>query len=102
MKNALLISPLLLGISIFNGNSAQAQMVTVPAGAAFRVRTVDPIEINSTTPGTKFRGTLADPVMNKNGVILVPRGTPVQMSAVNVRRSGRFRGRDRIDLKVDS
>jgi len=40
--------------------------------------------------------------MNKNGVVLVPRGAPVQMSAVNVRRAGRFRGRDRINLKVDS
>jgi hypothetical protein len=100
MKNALLSSAVLLGISIFNGNSAQAQ--TVPAGSALRVRTVDPIDVHSAQPGAKFRGTLADPVMNKNGVVLIPRGTPVQLTAVNVRRAGTFKGRDRIDLKVDS
>jgi hypothetical protein len=99
MKNALLTSTLLLGIAIFN---AQAQTVTIPAGSAFRVRTVDPIDIRAVQPGAKFRGTLADPVMNKNGVVLIPRATPVQMSAVNVRRAGTFKGRDRIDLKVDA
>jgi hypothetical protein len=102
MKNTLLSSAVLIGISIFNGSSSQAQAVTIPAGAAFRVRTIDPIDVNSATPGAKFRGTLADPVTNKNGAILIPRGAPVQMSAVNVRRAGRFKGRDRIALKVDS
>jgi hypothetical protein len=102
MKKALLRSTVLLGISIFSGNAAQAQRVTIPTGSAFRVRTVDPIDVNSTQPGAKFRGTLADPVMNKNGVVLIPRGAPVQMSAVNVRRSGTFRGRNRIDFKVNS
>jgi hypothetical protein len=63
---------------------------------------IDAIDVNSVQPGAKFRGTLADPVMNKNGVVLIPRGTPVQLSVVNVRKSGTFRGRDRIDLKVDS
>jgi hypothetical protein len=102
MKNALVRSAVLLGISIFSGNAAQGQRVTVPAGHALRVRTVDPIDVNSAQPGSKFRGTLADPVTNKNGAILIPRGSPVQMSVVNVRRSGTFKGRDRIDLKVDS
>jgi hypothetical protein len=102
MKNALLRPAVLLGISIFSGNAAQGQRVIVPAGAAFRVRTIDPIDTRSAQPGARFRGTLADPLMNKNGAILIPRGTPVQMSAVNVRRPGTFKGRARIDLKVDS
>jgi hypothetical protein len=102
MKTALLSSAVLLGVSIFNANTAQAQRVTIPAGTAFRVRTVSPINIDSAQPGSNFRGALADPIMNKNGVVLIPRGTPVQMTAVNVRRAGSFRGRDRIDLKVDS
>jgi hypothetical protein len=102
MKNALLGSAVLLGISIFNGNSAQTRTVTVPAGAAFRVRTIDPIDVNSTQPGAKFRGTLADPVTNRNGFIVIPRGAPVQISAVSVHKAGTFRGRARIDLKVNS
>lgn len=103
MKNTWLTSAVLLSLSLCNGNSAQAQQaVIVPAGAAMRVRTIDPIDVNSARPGDKFRGTLADPLVSKGGAVLVPRGSPVQLSAVNVRRSGRIRGRDRIDLKVDS
>lgn len=102
MKKALVSSTVLMGISIFSGNTAQAQTVTVPAGAALRVRTLNPIDVNSVQPGARFRGTLADPLINRNGVVLIPRGAPVQMSAVSVHRAGKFRGRDRIDLKVDS
>jgi hypothetical protein len=33
---------------------------------------------------------------------VIPRGAPVQLSVVNVTRMGKVKGRDRIDLKVDS
>src|SRR5262245_35705275 len=97
MKNALLILTALLSASI----CSHAQ-VTVPAGTPMRVRTIDPIDVSSARPGSRFLGSLADPVKSRDGAILMPRGAPVQLSAVNVRRSGRMRGRDRIDLKVDS
>jgi hypothetical protein len=94
---------MLLSLLICNSSSTQAQLaVTVPAGAAIRVRTIDPIDMNSAQPGARFRGSLADPVTNLNGVVLIPRGAPVQLSVVNVRKAGRVKGRDRIDLKVDS
>jgi hypothetical protein len=67
-----------------------------------RVSTIDPIDVNSARPGARFKGSLADPVKSRDATILIPRGAAVQLSAVNVRRSGRVRGRDRIDLKVDS
>jgi hypothetical protein len=103
MKNALLTSTALLSILICNGNSAQAQQaVIIPTGTPIHVRTIDPIDVNSTQPGARFRGSLADPVKSMNGAILIPRGAPVQMSVVNVRRSGRLKGRDRIAMKVDS
>ena len=67
-----------------------------------RVRTIDPIEVNSARPGTRFKGNLADSVKSRDGTVLIPGGAAVQLSAVNVARSGKIRGRDRIDLKVDS
>ena len=103
MVKTLLSSTVLLSILLCNGSRAQAQQaVTVPSGAAVRVRTIDPIDINSAQPGMKFRGSLADPVMNINGSVLIPRGAPVQLSVVSVQKEGRLKGRDRIAVKVDS
>ena len=104
MKKSLLSSTFLLScILICNGGSAQAQQaVTVPSGATVRVRTIDPIDVNSAQPGMKFRGSLADPVKNMQGTVLIPRGAPVQLSVVSVKREGRLKGRDRIVVKVDS
>ena len=103
MKSTILSVAVLLSASICAVDSAQAQRpLTIPAGAALRVRTIDPIDVNSARPGARFRGSLADPVKSKDGAVLIPRGVPVELSVVNVRRSGRVRGRDRIDLKVDS
>ena len=103
MVKTLLSSTVLLSILLCNGSRAQAQQaVTVPSGAAVRVRTIDPIDINSAQPGMKFRGTLADPVMDLNGSVLIPRGAPVQLSVVSVHKEGRLKGRDRIAVKVDS
>ena len=102
MKNVLLILAVLLGVSICN-SSSRLQAVTVPAGAAMRVRTIDPIDLNSARPGARFRGSLADPMKSRNGTVLIPREAKVELRAVNVARSlGMWRTRDRIDLKVDS
>ena len=103
MRNTWVSLALLLSISIFNCTNAQAQhAVTIPAGTAIHVRTIDPIDIHSARPGGKFKGSLADPVMNKDGAVLIPRGASVQLSAVTVEKSGRIKGRDKIDVKVDS
>jgi hypothetical protein len=101
LKNIMLSVAILFSALICTIGSAQTQG-TIPAGAAIRVRTIDPINVSSARPGSRFRGTLADPVNSSDGAVLIPRGAPVQLSAVNVQRSGRVRGRDRISLKVDS
>jgi hypothetical protein len=100
MKNTLLSSAVLSSILISAGFTVQAQ--TIPAGAPIHVRTIDPIDVKSTQPGAKFRGSLADPMKSSSGAILIPRGAAVQLSVVSVRRSGRLSGRDRIAMKVDS
>jgi hypothetical protein len=40
--------------------------------------------------------------MSRDGRTVIPRGAPVGLSVVYVQRAGRLKGRDRIDLKVDS
>ena len=102
MKNVLLSMAFLSCSAVFNAGSAQTDPMTIPSGTAVKVRTLDPISVESAQPGSKFRGTLADPLRDRAGIVLLPRGASVQLSAVNVRRSSRISGRDKIDLKVDS
>lgn len=102
MKNVLLILASLLSASICNSGS-RLQEVTVPEGAAMRVRTIDPIDLNLARAGARFRGSLADSMKSSSGTVLIPRGAKVELRAVKVARSpGTWRTRDRIDLKVAS
>lgn len=75
--------------------------VVIPAGTAFRVRTVDPIDVDSTQAGVKFRGSMDDPIM-LGGDVVVPRGADVVMVAAKVAQGGRMKGSDLIQLKVNS
>ncbi len=75
--------------------------VTIPAGTAFRVRTIDTIDVDSTQAGAHFRGSLDDPIM-AGGNVVAPRGADVVMVAANVKQGGRMKGSDLIELKVNS
>jgi len=74
---------------------------TIPAGTAFRIRTIDPIDVDSTQTGARFRGSLDDPIMSQGNVV-APRGADVVMVAAKVKQGGRMKGSDLIELKVDS
>jgi hypothetical protein len=103
MRSALLSVAVLSSVAICNITSAQTnQPVTIPAGTAIRVRTIDRIAADSARPGDRFKGSLADPLMSTAGAVLIPRGAFVQLSAVRVTKSSRISGRDRINLKMDS
>lgn len=73
----------------------------IRAGTPFRVRTIDPIDVDSTKAGAKFRGSLDDPIMS-GGDVIVPRGADVVMVAAKVSQGGRFKGSDLIELKVNA
>lgn len=77
------------------------QAILVPAGLAFRVRTAEFIDVDSTKAGAKFRGTVDDPIM-LGGDVIVPRGADVVLLASKVQQGGRMKGSDLIALKVES
>jgi hypothetical protein len=97
MKRVILSVALFFGASFVSAVSAQ----TIPAGTPINVRTIDPISVKTASPGARFRGTLADPVMT-TGRVVIPRGAPVQLTTVSVHKAGRIEGRDRITLRVAS
>ena len=75
--------------------------VTFPSGTSFRVRTIDPIDVDATQAGAKFRGTIDDPIMS-GGEVIVPRGSDVVLLAAKVQQGGKMKGSDLIELKVQS
>ena len=88
-------------VSAIHAQASNADMMTVPAGTVIHVQTIDPIDENSPTGG-RFTASLADPVKVGHGGVVIPRGAPVVLTAVNIQKAGSIEGRDRIDLRVDS
>ena len=74
--------------------------VTIPAGTPIRVRTIDPIDVDITQAGTRFRGSMDDPIMI-GGSVVVPRGADVTLQVAKVQQSGKMKGSDLIELKVN-
>lgn len=102
MKHVFLGSALFAWAAVCNVGNAQTHPATIPSGTTIRVRTIDPISVESAQPGSRFWGTLAEPLKNSAGTVLLPRGSSVQLSAVKVTKASRISGRDSVELKVDS
>jgi hypothetical protein len=75
--------------------------VVLAAGTAFRVRTIDPIDVDVTKAGARFRAAVDDPIMI-NGDVIVPRGADAILVASKVQQGGKMKGSDLIELKVNS
>jgi hypothetical protein len=75
--------------------------VTVPAGTMINVRLTQPIDVDASQAGMKFKAIVDDPVMI-GGSIVIPRGASAVLEAVQVQQSGKMKGSDKITLKVNS
>jgi hypothetical protein len=75
--------------------------VVIPQGTVLRVRTLELIDVDTSQAGAKFRASLDDPIMI-GGAVVVPRGADVSLQAAKVQQSGRFKGSDLIQLKMNS
>ena len=80
---------------------AVREAVILPAGTAFRVRTIDAIDVDVTKAGAKFRAALDDPIM-AGGDVIVPRGADAVLVASKVQQGGKMKGSDLIELKVNA
>ena len=75
--------------------------VVIPLGTTFRIRTIDPIDVDKTNAGVMFRASLDDPIM-MDGNTVVPRGADVALVAAKVEQGGKMKGSDLISLKVNT
>jgi hypothetical protein len=70
-----------------------------PAGTVIPVRLSEMLDSKTAQPNQMFHATLGADLV-RNGVIVVPRGTPVQGQVVDVRDAGRFRGSALLTLQL--
>jgi hypothetical protein len=75
--------------------------VTVPAGTAINVRLTSAIDVDASKAGQTFKAIVDDPV-SLGGEIVIPRGASAVLQAVNVEQSGKFKGSDKISLKINA
>jgi hypothetical protein len=74
--------------------------ITIPGGTAIRVRTIDPIDVDVTKAGATFKGAIDDP-LSVGGSVVVPRGAEVTLQVAKVQQSGKMKGSDLVELKVN-
>jgi outer membrane lipoprotein SlyB len=80
---------------------AAKKAVILPNGTEFRVRTIDPIDVDVTKAGAKFQASIDDPIM-VGGNVIVPRGAHAVLVAAKVQQGGKMKGSDLISLKVNA
>ena len=80
---------------------AAPQTITVPAGTSIHVRLSSELNTGSTAPGSRFDGTLSEP-LEVNGVVAAPRGSLIGGRVTNVVSSGRLKRPAEISLMLTS
>jgi hypothetical protein len=75
--------------------------VTVPAGTVVNVRLTQGVDVDVSKAGQTFKAVVDDPVM-VGGTMAIPRGASAVVQAVNVEQSGKFKGSDKITLKLNA
>lgn len=77
------------------------QTLTLPAGTAIHMRLNSELNTATTTQGSVFEGTLAQPI-TLNGVLVAPQGSRVSGRVTNVISSGRLKRPAELSLMLTS
>jgi hypothetical protein len=77
------------------------EWATLPAGTTISVRTIQPIDATAAAEGRTYPATIARDIMNPEGRVLIPRGSPATLVIRRVREGGTFRSSE-IVLALDS
>jgi len=75
--------------------------ITLVAGTLINVRLTTDISVDAAQTGATYKAIVDDPVM-VSGDIAIPRDARATLQAVNVAQSGKFKGSDKIQLKLNS
>ena len=75
--------------------------LTVPAGTEIAIRINQNINVKHTVAGEHFSGEVVEPI-SLNGVVVIPRGTPVGGRVDAAHRRGHFKGSSILELRLTS
>jgi hypothetical protein len=73
----------------------------IPKGTNIRVRLAQTLDTRYSRPGSRFTATLDAPILVGDRVV-VPKGTPFTGAILAAKRSGRLRGRARLEITLRS
>ena len=76
-----------------------APKITIPAGTRLRVTLIDGVSTTKSSPGDQFLASLVEPVI-VDGKMVLDKTTKLRGRVVDVRESGRVKGRASITLKL--
>lgn len=75
------------------------KQVTLPAGTILPVRVTETLDSATAQPNTAFHGALASDI-GVQGVIAMPRGTPVQGRIIDVKEAAHFKGQALLSVEL--
>src|SRR5258707_2459640 len=78
-----------------------AMPVTLPEHTAIRVTLDQSLATNGSSPGDHFAATVSEPVL-VDGRTVIPKGAHAEGLVVDARKSGRVKGRARLELALQS
>ncbi len=76
--------------------------VNVAAGTGLTIRINQHISVKTTQVGDRFTGEFEEPVVGRNGNVVIPRGTPVDGVVDAAHHRGRFKGASILELRLTS
>ena len=97
-RNLIQAAALALGLAAPAG---AAEYLEVPSGSLLSIELVDPVHTGKNKTGETFRGRLLEGVFVRNRLAVAP-GTTVRGELLEVRRSGRVKGRSKLSLTLRS
>ncbi|WP_035350916.1 hypothetical protein [Edaphobacter aggregans] len=76
--------------------------VKIPAGTTLAIRINQHISVKTSHAGDPFDGEIAEPVADRSGRLIVPKGTPVGGVVAESHKRGRFKGASVLQLQLTS
>lgn len=80
----------------------EAEGAELPTGTSLVVRMIDSVDSQRDQVGKTFRASLDEPVVDRNGNTLIPRGADVVVKLVDDKQSGKLEGRTILTLDLMS
>jgi hypothetical protein len=76
--------------------------VKIPAGTPLAIRINQHLSVKTSSAGDRFDGEIVDPVVGDNGLVIVPKGTPVGGVVAASHKRGHFKGASILQLRLTS